>query len=117
LPRHHRIRLNKDQRVTPIALNPRQTDPKQPIPLRQHKPFLLPLVSDQLQPQRKVLDSDSLVPRTQQSNEPKHTQNDSQYEKGLFSPEVSLLDTDIFLAMDNQVAEDLGRVGHHARLH
>jgi hypothetical protein len=78
---------------------------------------VLPLVSDQLQPQRKVLDSDSLVPTTQQSNEPKHTQNDSRYENGLFSPKVSLLDTDIFLAMDNQVAEDLGRVGHHARLH
>jgi hypothetical protein len=41
----HRIRLSEDQRVTPIAPNLRQTNPEQPIQLRQHRPFAFPLVS------------------------------------------------------------------------
>src|SRR4029077_5802261 len=45
LPTPPRIRLNENQWVTPITPNLRQTYPEQPIQLRQHRPFALPLVS------------------------------------------------------------------------
>jgi type IV secretory pathway TrbF-like protein len=40
------------------------------------------------------------MPRTQQSNEPKQTQNDGQHANGLFSLKVNVLGMDIFLATD-----------------
>src|SRR5579864_4441966 len=41
------------------------------------------------------------MPRTQQSNEPKHTQNNGQHANGLFLRKVRRLCMDIFLARDN----------------
>jgi hypothetical protein len=70
-----------------------------------------PLVSGQLQPQREVLDGDGLMPRAQQSNEPKYTHNDRQHENGLFSLKVNVLGTDIFLARDNMIAQEFGMRG------
>src|ERR1700730_4124083 len=65
LPADHSVRLNEDQRATPTAPNLGQADPEQPIQLRHHRPFVPPLLSGQLQPQREVLDSDGLMPRAQ----------------------------------------------------
>jgi hypothetical protein len=77
----------------PTAPNLGPVDPEQPIQLRHHRPFVPALVSGPLQPQREVLDSDGLMPRAQQSNQPKHTHNNRQHENGLFAWKVNVLQT------------------------
>jgi hypothetical protein len=102
LPAHDRIWLNENQGVSPTAPNLRQTDPEQPIPLRQHRPFAFLLESGQLQPQRQVFDSDSLMPAAQQSNKAKQIQNDGQHAIRLLSRKIKLSRTDAFWAKDSR---------------
>src|SRR5215471_17380913 len=74
LPPDDGVGLYVQQRAAPVATNPRQTDPEQPIERGQYGSFPLSPKGSELQPECSVLDCNGLVTAQQKSNESKHRQ-------------------------------------------
>ena len=103
LPAHHRVGLYVEQRAAPVAPNPRQTDPEEPIEECQHRSFPLSPKGGELEPERSVLDRDGLVTAQQESNESYYRQKKGWQVSRLFAFirfEVNLLRADGIMAKD-----------------